>query len=168
MIRVLQSLSPASRRLALLLALPPTMLVVALLTLAGLDLARAIDVERAQTIMATDASGREQRADKVRYHAPTAGMAAADFQKQVQDVLAQNRMTVSRIDLPANGDDASVLRISVTANGSLASLRRALYKLETSSPLVFVQALQIERNGSDTAAPLAIQLTLQAEARVAP
>ncbi|NDF01528.1 MAG: heavy metal translocating P-type ATPase, partial [Verrucomicrobia bacterium] len=80
-------------------------------------------------------------------HAASGGLAAADLEKRLSDILAQAGLTQRSMEvLPVSGPAQGRVALSIDLTGDTGKLRRALYQIETGVPLVFVKELEMENN----------------------
>lgn len=97
--------------------------------------------------------------------APTPGLAGALLQAYLQRVIGNNHaVLVSSGTEPAKGDS---IRLRATFDTNLRSLQALLYELESRTPYVFVDSINIELPAANTQRPvedplLRITLTLRA------
>jgi len=79
-------------------------------------------------------------------NASTQGLAVADLQAYLSALAAAQHAILLSSDLePARRDDApDALRLKATLDTSLRPLQALLYRLETGTPYVFVDALKVE------------------------
>jgi len=102
----------------------------------------------------------------------TAGLAAASLQSLVGKLASETGMTIERTQPLQSEDqqDSAVVRMEITASGSLENLRNYLLAIEAGEPLIFVNAAKIsapQSSGEDSSALPSDRLvaTLQLEAR---
>src|SRR5262249_11409117 len=101
--------------------------------------------------------------------APTSGLATAQFQTYLSQMIADQRaMLVSSAIQPAARDDKSdAIRLQVALTATLPALQALLYKLESGTPYVFVDALLMQLGGTATernAADPVLKVTLTVRA----
>ncbi len=82
--------------------------------------------------------------------APTSGLAAAQFQAYLSQVASEQRaVLVSSGVPPADRDDKNdAIRLQITLNATLPALQTLLYRLESGTPYVFVDALAMQPGSS--------------------
>ncbi|MGY3696639.1 general secretion pathway protein M [Bradyrhizobium sp. USDA 3240] len=99
--------------------------------------------------------------------APTTGLATAQLQAYLSElVLSQHAVLVSS-GIPADRDDKNdAIRLQISLNATLAALQTLLYRLESGAPYVFVDALLVQPGGSTERTPgdpiLKVTLTVHA------
>jgi general secretion pathway protein M len=78
--------------------------------------------------------------------APTRGLANAQLQAYLQRVADAHNAVLnsSGIEAAVREDQADTIRMQATLDASLQSLQALLYQLESGTPYVFVQSLNIE------------------------
>ncbi len=97
--------------------------------------------------------------------APTQGLAGAQLQAYLQHVIGNNQaVLVSSGTEPAKGNS---IRLRATFDTNLRSLQALLYQLESRTPYVFVETINIELPAANAQRPvedplLRITLTLRA------
>jgi len=97
--------------------------------------------------------------------APTQGLAGAQLQAYLQQVMGTNHaVLVSSGTEPAKGDS---IRLRATFDTDLRSLQALVYQLESATPYVFVESINIALPAADTHRPVAdpllrVTLTLRA------
>jgi hypothetical protein len=85
--------------------------------------------------------------------APTQGLAGAQLQAYLQRVVGANHaVLVSSGMEPAKGDS---IRLRATFDTDLRSLQALLYQLESATPYVFVESINIELPAADARRPVA-------------
>jgi hypothetical protein len=85
--------------------------------------------------------------------APTQGLAGARLQAYLQKVMDANHgVLVSSGTEPAKGDS---IRLRATFDTDLRSLQALLYQLESATPYVFVESINIALPAADTHRPVA-------------
>ena len=85
--------------------------------------------------------------------APTQGLAGAVLQAYLQKVMGANHaVLVSSGTEPAKGDS---IRLRATFDTDLRSLQALLYRLESATPYVFVDSINIELPAADAQRPVA-------------
>jgi len=85
--------------------------------------------------------------------APTQGLAGARLQAYLQKVMGANHaVLVSSGTEPAKGDS---LRLRTTFDTDLRSLQALLYQLESATPYVFVESINIALPAADARRPVA-------------
>ena len=155
----------------LVLALAAGVAVVRAVALHG-ELARAAAALQAEAN--TRASGHSAaEVEAVFIHAASSGLAAADLEKRLSNVLSQAGLTQRSMEvLPTPGPGQGPVTLSIDLTGDTGKLRRALYQMETGVPLVFVKELELvnghagEPVAADAPVELAIHLVVEAYARV--
>jgi general secretion pathway protein M len=84
--------------------------------------------------------------------APTQGLASAQLQAYLQHVIDANHAAlISSGTEPAKGDS---IRLEATFDTNLRSLQALLYQLESGTPYVFVESLDIELPAVNTQRPV--------------
>jgi general secretion pathway protein M len=84
--------------------------------------------------------------------APTQGLAGAQLQAYLQHVIGTNHaVLVSSGTDPAKGDS---IRLRATFDTNLRSLQALLYQLESGTPYVFVETINIELPAANTHGPV--------------
>jgi general secretion pathway protein M len=84
--------------------------------------------------------------------APTQGLASAQLQAYLQRVIGSNHaVLVSAGTDPAKGDS---IQLRATFDTSLRSLQALLYQLESGTPYVFVESINISLPAADTHGPV--------------
>ena len=161
----------AALMVPLVLALAGGVAVIRAVALHG-ELARANAALQAEA----DARGSGRSAAELEaafIHAASGGLAAADLEKRLSDILAQAGLTQRSMEvLPVSGPAQGRVALSIDLTGDTGKLRRALYQIETGVPLVFVKELEMENNqagepvAADAPVELAIHLVVEAYARV--
>lgn len=99
--------------------------------------------------------------------APTSGLATAQFQAYLSDLVAGQHAVLVSSGVPADRDDKSdAIKLQISLNATLSALQALLYRLESGTPYVFVDALLMQPGGSGerTAADplLKVNLTVHA------
>jgi general secretion pathway protein M len=84
--------------------------------------------------------------------AATQGLAAAQLQAYLSQLaLAERAVLISSGVQPANRDDEpDSIRLEATLNMTLPTLQTMLYRLESGTPYVFVEALNVQPPGAAT------------------
>lgn len=178
MTRFLASLSRESR---LFLGIASLVLLI-LLAASGAMVAKAAvlhgELARAEAVMHAAAEARKSGltvadAEAAFIHATSDGLAAANLEKRLSDILAQAGLMQRSMEvLPASGPDRGPLVLSIDLTGDTGKLKRALYQIETGEPLIFVKELDLENNhagepvSAEAAVDLAIHLVVEAYARL--
>lgn len=81
--------------------------------------------------------------------APTSGLATAQFQAYLSDLVASQRAVLVASGVPADRDDKTdAIRLQISFNATLPALQSLLYRLESGVPYVFVDALLVQPGGS--------------------
>lgn len=81
--------------------------------------------------------------------APTSGLATAQFQAYLSDLVTSQRAVLVASGVPTDRDDKSdAIRLQISFNATLPALQSVLYRLESGAPYVFVDALLVQRGGS--------------------
>jgi general secretion pathway protein M len=100
--------------------------------------------------------------------APTSGLATAQFQAYLSQLIADQRaMLVSSGIQPAERDDKSdAIRLQIALTATVPALQTLLYKLESGTPYVFVDALlmQLGSTTERTVADPALKVTMTVRA----
>jgi hypothetical protein len=106
------------------------------------------------------------------FRAETPGLAAAAFQKVTSDTLAASGLIVGSMEMRPGERDTGAMTIAIGMTGSMSALGRALYQLETGTPLMIVDALEIEeahapqQKSAGKPVMLSIHMTLEAFQRM--
>ncbi len=180
MIARLSHLSPSSRLLLAVALLIPGILLIALViaVTSGLtlhaDLSHAKSLAGAERDFATrSVSAREANAAFI--HAASSGLATASLERRLAEILSGAGLVQRSMEvLPETARGQGPVIVSVEATGDVARLGRALYEIETGSPLLFVRSLDIrnDRSGEQVAADapvdLAIRIVVEGHARLEP
>src|SRR5262249_60473475 len=76
----------------------------------------------------------------------SSGILAADLQRRMAELARQNAMSLRSTQvLPAQRDgDLTVIGLEASLLGEIAGLRTLLYAVETSAPVLFVEALSVK------------------------
>ncbi|GKQ52163.1 type II secretion system protein GspM [Bradyrhizobium sp. Ce-3] len=99
--------------------------------------------------------------------APTSGLATAQLQAYLAELVANQHAILISSGIPADRDDKSdAIRLQISLNATLAALQTLLYRLESGAPYVFVDALLVQPGGSTERAAgdpvLKVNLTVRA------
>ncbi|MCA6120310.1 hypothetical protein J6500_00100 [Bradyrhizobium sp. WSM 1704] len=99
--------------------------------------------------------------------APTSGLATAQFQAYLSDLVAGQHAVLVSSGVPADRDDKSdAIKLQISLNATLSALQALLYRLESGTPYVFVDALLMQPGGSGERAAadpmLKVNLTVHA------
>ncbi len=79
------------------------------------------------------------------YQAPTAALAGAELQRQVQDIItaAQGRLISTQLLPEEQGEQPARVRLRVQIQGSTETLAEVFYQLEQARPFLFVEQVSI-------------------------
>jgi general secretion pathway protein M len=101
--------------------------------------------------------------------APTSGLATAQFQAYLSQLVTDQHAVLVSSGVPsADRDDKSdAIRLQIVLNATLPALQALLYRLESSAPYVFVDALSAQPGSSGERGAVAdpvlrVSLTLHA------
>lgn len=100
--------------------------------------------------------------------APTSGLATAQFQAYLSQIITDQRAVLVSSGIPSNerDDKSDAIRLQIVLNATLPALQALLYRLESGAPYVFVDALLMQPSGSGERAVadpvLKVNLTLHA------
>jgi general secretion pathway protein M len=99
--------------------------------------------------------------------APTSGLATAQFQSYLSELVAGQHAVLVSSGIPVESDAKDdAIRLQISLNATLSALQALLYRLESGSPYVFVDALLVQRTGSAERAAsdpaLKVNLTVRA------
>jgi general secretion pathway protein M len=99
--------------------------------------------------------------------APTSGLATAQFQAYLSELVAGQHAVLVSSGAPADRDDKSdAIKLQISLNATLSALQALLYRLESGTPYVFVDALLMQPGGSGERAAadplLKVNLTVHA------
>lgn len=100
--------------------------------------------------------------------APTSGLATAQFQSYLSQIVTDQQGVLVSSGIPSNDrdDKSDAIRLQIALNATLPALQALLYRLESGAPYVFVDALLMQPSGSGERASadpvLKVNLTLHA------
>ncbi|ERF83121.1 hypothetical protein JQ559_24470 [Bradyrhizobium viridifuturi] len=81
--------------------------------------------------------------------APTSGLATAQLQAYLSELVTSEHAVLVSSGVPAERDDKSdAIRLQISLNATLSALQTLLYRLESGTPYVFVDALLVQPGGS--------------------
>lgn len=81
--------------------------------------------------------------------APTSGLATAQLQAYLSELVTSQHAVLVSSGVPADRDEKNdAIRLQISLNASLAALQTLLYRLESGAPYVFVDALLVQPGGS--------------------
>lgn len=122
-------------------------LVAAVIVLTGRVVSLGAEVHRQSTLLAA-AGGRGDAAQArasaqdaaMRIDAPNEGLAAAQFETRLSDILTRGGLNLKSIEVLSEGGEAAPdsLSVKVEASGSLLGVREALLAIEGGTPYFFV------------------------------
>jgi hypothetical protein len=174
----LRRLSPPSRLFLSVAAAIPVLLLLGLVTVVGRAVALHQDLRDAEAqaraaAMASASGITPLQAEAVFIHANSGGLAAAVLEKRISDALGHAGLTPRSMEvLPESAHGPGAVLVSVEVTGDVGRVSRALYELETGTPLLFVRDMELRNErGSEAVAPdapvdLSVRLVVEGHVRL--